>query len=71
MLEHCPGEGQFRLRRCGGLGSRVGVGKHALLQDQSQAIGDEDEEKCSQVYPVLLPGFAVDTVIIKKGKNII
>jgi hypothetical protein len=39
-------------------------GEHALFQFESQPVGGEDGEECSEVFPVLLLGFAVHTIII-------
>ncbi len=39
-------------------------GEDALLQVEGQAVGGEDGEQRSEVGPVLLLGFAEDTVII-------
>ncbi len=38
--------------------------KHALLQIQGQLLGGKDGEEPPQVFPVLLQGLAVDTIII-------
>jgi hypothetical protein len=38
---------------------------------ESQAVGSEDREKQPQLFPVLLLGLAVHTVIILKRKNLI
>jgi hypothetical protein len=43
---------------------QLGDGDHALLQVEGQAVGGEDGEQCVEVVPVLLSGFAEDTVII-------
>jgi hypothetical protein len=40
------------------------TGEQALLQVEGQAVGGEDREKHPQVFPVLLIGLAVHTVII-------
>ena len=39
-------------------------GEDALLQVEGQAVGGEDGEQRVEVGPVLLLGFAEDTVII-------
>ena len=43
---------------------QLGDGEHALLQVEGQAVGSGDGEQCVEVGPVLLSGFAEDTVII-------
>ncbi len=43
---------------------QLGGGEHALLQVEGQAVGSEDGEQRAEVGPVLLSGFAEDTVII-------
>jgi hypothetical protein len=43
---------------------QLGDGEHALLQVEGQAVGGEDGEQRAEVGPVLLSGFAEDTVII-------
>ncbi len=43
---------------------QLGDGEHALLQVEGQVIIGEDGEQRAEVGPVLLSGFAEDTVII-------
>ena len=43
---------------------QLGDGDDALLQVEGQAVGGEDGEQHAEVGPVLLLGFAKDTVII-------
>jgi hypothetical protein len=43
---------------------QLGDGEHALLQVEGQAVGGEDGKQRVEVGPVLLSGFAEDTVII-------
>ncbi len=43
---------------------QLGEGEHAFLQVEGRAVGGEDGEQCAEVGPVLLSGFAEDTVII-------
>ncbi len=43
---------------------QLGDGEHALLQFEGQVIIGEDGEQRAEVGPVLLSGFAEDTVII-------
>jgi hypothetical protein len=43
---------------------QLGNGEDALLQVEGQAVGGEDGEQRAEVGPVLLLGFAEDTVII-------
>ncbi len=43
---------------------QLGDGEHALLQVEGQAVGGEDGKQRAEVGPVLLSGFAEDTVII-------
>ncbi len=43
---------------------QLGDGEDALLQVEGQAVGGEDGEQRAEVGPVLLLGFAEDTVII-------
>ncbi len=43
---------------------QLGDGEHALLQVEGQAVGGEDGEQRAKMGPVLLSGFAEDTVII-------
>jgi len=44
--------------------AEFGDSKHALLQVQGQLLGGKDGEEPPQVFPVLLQGLAVDTIII-------
>ncbi len=41
---------------------QLGDGEHALLQVEGQAVGGEDGEQRVEVGPVLLSGFAEDTL---------
>ncbi len=43
---------------------QLGDSEDALLQVEGQAVGGEDGEQRAEVGPVLLLGFAEDTVII-------
>ncbi len=43
---------------------QLGDGEHTLLQVEGQAVGGEDGEQRAEVGPVLLSGFAEDSVII-------
>ncbi len=43
---------------------QLGNGEDALLQVEGQSVGGEDGEQRAEVGPVLLLGFAEDTVII-------
>jgi hypothetical protein len=43
---------------------QLGNGEDALLQVEGQAVGGKDGEQRAEVGPVLLLGFAEDTVII-------
>ncbi len=44
--------------------AEFGDSKHALLKVQGQLLGGKDGEEPPQVFPVLLQGLAVDTIII-------
>jgi hypothetical protein len=50
---------------------QLGNDEDALLQVEGQAVGGGDGEQRAEVGPVLLLGFAEDTIIIKKGEYII
>jgi hypothetical protein len=43
---------------------QLGSGEDALLQVEGQAVGGKDCEQHAEVGPVLLLGFAEDTVIV-------
>ncbi len=66
-IGHCPREGATQVvevrwpRKL----SLVKANRHfSILQVEGQAVGGEDGEKRPQVFPVMILGLAVNTVII-------